>query len=46
MIRQMFDWIQYFESVTTNFSNHTEARMFKFYKDINSYIIMKLKQIV
>jgi hypothetical protein len=43
MIRQIFDWVQYFESVTTNFSNHTEARMFKFYKDINGHIIMKYK---
>jgi hypothetical protein len=43
MIRQMFDWMQYFETITTDFSNHTEARMFKFYKDTNGHVVMKYK---
>ena len=43
LLRQIFDWVQFFESVTTDFSNHTDARMFKFYKNNNGQVVMKYK---
>jgi hypothetical protein len=41
-IRQMFDWVGYFDQVLCDFSQHTDARLFKIYSE-NGHVVMKYK---
>ena len=42
LLRGMFDWVGYFNQVTCDFSQHTDARLFKIYSE-NNRVVMRYK---
>jgi adenylate cyclase class IV len=43
VIRKIYDWTVYFDSTLTNFSQHSEARIFRFYKNKEDKVVMMYK---
>jgi hypothetical protein len=43
VIRKMYDWTVYFDLTLTDFSQHSEARIFRFYKNKEDKVIIMYK---
>jgi hypothetical protein len=43
VIRKMYDWTTYFDLTLTDFSQHSEARIFRFYKNEEDKVVIIYK---
>jgi hypothetical protein len=43
VIRKMYDWTAYFDPTLTDFSQHSEARIFRFYKNKEDKVVIMYK---